>query len=203
MRQITVKYTGDCVKCHASIEVGAIAIYEKRVGIFCPSCAPTDTEEIRAYRQEGANRKADRLEEWAAKREARASATLNSHSEIRHDIAFNTQPGHIPFRARMIAADDRAFESLNVATGFRNRAESLRHVRVKGNAQRADIAKRDALRPMLAPGVRVHDWSFGLGTVAKVNTKTAGVKFDRLDRVITQDLIYLRLAPAEPATSEI
>lgn len=123
MREITVKYSGDCRKCGATLPVGERAIYERRVGLYCVGCAPTDTEEIRAIRQEAADRKADRLEEWAEKREKKASAVLSSHSEIRHDWAFITQPGHIPFRARMIAADDRAYESLNVAKGFRARAE--------------------------------------------------------------------------------
>src|SRR3990167_2806462 len=156
MRQITVKYSGDCQKCGNTLPVGESAIYERRVGIFCVGCAPTDPEEIRAVRQVGADRKADRLEEWAEKREEKASTVLNSHSEIRHDWAFITQPGHIPFRARMIAADDRAHESLNVARGFRARAEGLRHVRVEGDAERKREIEREYTRQWIQLGMQVH-----------------------------------------------
>ena len=64
--------------------------------------------------------KAERLRGWAETREVRAEAQLNSNPETRHDIAFITQPGHIPARARMIAADDRAFESLHKASEMRS-----------------------------------------------------------------------------------
>jgi len=41
VRRIIVKYTGECRKCGETLSVGAEAVYEKRVGVFCPSCAPT------------------------------------------------------------------------------------------------------------------------------------------------------------------
>src|SRR3990167_9660667 len=132
MRQITVKYQGECGKCEQVLRIDTPAMYEKTTGIFCLGCEPKDTEEIRAYRQARADCKADRLEGWAEKREKKAKTDLNSFPSMRHDIAFNTQPGHIPARARMIKADDRAFESLNIAQGMRARAESIRNVRVKG-----------------------------------------------------------------------
>ena len=59
--------------------------------------------------------KAERLREWAEKRNTKATATLNSKPGLRHDWAFITQPGHIPERARMNAADDRAHASLKKA----------------------------------------------------------------------------------------
>jgi hypothetical protein len=69
--------------------------------------------------------KAERLRGWAAKREATATAALESHPEMRHDWAFITQPGHIPARARMIAADGRAFESLRKAENMAARADGI------------------------------------------------------------------------------
>jgi DNA polymerase III delta prime subunit len=69
--------------------------------------------------------KADRLREWAEKREVSASAVLASHEIYRGDIAFNTQPGHIPLRARVIAQDDRAFESLAKAREMTQRADNI------------------------------------------------------------------------------
>jgi hypothetical protein len=69
--------------------------------------------------------KAERLRGWAEKRQATATAALESHPEMRHDWAFITQPGHIPARARMIAADGRAFESLRKAENMAARADGI------------------------------------------------------------------------------
>ncbi len=181
MRLITVRYTGECKKCGAPLAVGSCAMYERTIGIFCLGCEPTDTEEIRAYRQERADRKADRYDEWTEKREVRAEAQLNSYPEIRHDWAFITQPGRIPFRERMNQADRRAVESLNVAERMREKADSLRHVRAAGDAARAREARREKVRPLLAPGVRVSSPMWGAATVVKVNAKTAKIAIDRLD----------------------
>lgn len=76
------------------------------------------------YRERRAAR-AERLREWADKRRARAGAQLTSQPDLRHDWAFITQPGHIPERARMNAADDRAFRSLNKADGMASRADEI------------------------------------------------------------------------------
>lgn len=175
MKPIIVKYQGECQKCGATLIVGEKAIYERRIGIFCPECEPKDSEEIRQYRQEAADRKADRYEEWAGKREAKASAQLNSYPEIRHDIAFNTQPGRIPFRDRMNKADGRAFESLEVAEGMRNKAENLRHVREKGDAEKRWQELRDLNTTRFKVGDTVDTGIYGRGTVLKINRKTAKI----------------------------
>ena len=180
MRQINVRYAGECKKCSNPLEVGQAAMYEKTTGIFCVGCEPTEVEDIRAYRQERADRKADRYDEWAAKGEVKATAALNSYPSIRHDWAFITQPGHIPFRERMNRADDRAYESLKVAENMRSKADGLRHVRVAGDAERKREAKREVIKPLLNPGVRVHSPLWGLATIVKVNQKTAKISIDRL-----------------------
>lgn len=69
--------------------------------------------------------RAERLRGWADTRVQRANQQLESHPEMRHDWAFITQPGHIPERARMIRADDRAHESLNKAASMRGRADGI------------------------------------------------------------------------------
>lgn len=176
MRQITVRFPGECRECGKEIDAGAEAIYERRVGLFCLSCEPTDPEKIREYRQEAADHKADRYEEWAAKRRSRANATLEHNRRFTSDIAFNTQPGHIPMRARIIRQDDRACESLRTAERFEEKAQSLRRVRVAGDAERRRQAVRDVIRPLLKKGMKVHTAIYGLGTVEKVNKKTATVK---------------------------
>lgn len=176
MRQITVKYDGECAKCGTALIVGQPAMYEKTTGIFCIGCEPTDTEEIRAYRQTRADQKADRYEEWAGKRERDATAKLNSYPSIRHDWAFITQPGHIPFRSRMNQADDRAYESLKKADEMRGKAESLRHVRVPGDAARVDETIRQKVLEWIKPGMTVEAGMYGQREVVKVNKKTATIK---------------------------
>lgn len=69
--------------------------------------------------------KAARLREWAAKREARAAAVFQAGERFHGDHAFNTQPGHIPERARLIAREDRAHESLRVADRIESRAAHI------------------------------------------------------------------------------
>lgn len=76
-------------------------------------------------RRERLERKVERRREWAEKRRECAAAQLSSRPELRADHAFNTQPGHIPERARMIRADDRAFESLAVAQHHQEKADGL------------------------------------------------------------------------------
>ena len=69
--------------------------------------------------------RAQRLHEWAAKRQTRAAATLKADERFTGDHAFNTQPGHIPERARVIAREDRAFESIRKAEGMASRAAGI------------------------------------------------------------------------------
>lgn len=187
MRQITVRFAGECRKCGASLAVGMPAIYERHIGIFCPPCGPTDPEEIRQYRQDAGDRRADRYEAWAGKREQRANATLTHIREhYTGDIAFNTQPGHIPLRARIIGQEDRAFESLRKAQGFREKAQSLRHVRVAGDAERRYEAEREYVRSWIQPGMVVDSCHFGPRKVVRVNKKTA-----TLEGIGTHDLMFL------------
>jgi len=197
MRQITVKYDGECSKCGASLEVGQPAMYEKRTGIFCVGCEPVEVEDIRACRQAKADRKAAKYEEWANKRETKARAQLNSQPSMRHDWAFITQPGHIPARARMIKADDRAYESLGKAGEFRAKAESLRRVQVKGDAERKRQAVREANDKLIGKGSRVHDAVFGEGVVLRVCKKSYRIKFKSKangeDWACARDKSYVKL----------
>jgi len=195
MRRLNLKFSGDCRECGSTLPVGAEAIYEKRVGIFCPDCAPTDPEAIRAYRQEAADRKADRYEDWATKRRKNANATLRDNARFTEDIAFNTQPGHIPLRRRVIRQNDKAFESLETARRFDAKAKSLRHVRVAGDAERKRQAKRDVIKPLLKVGMKVDTGIYGQGTIKKINRKTATVENTGAsgNYMVNVDLSWLRI----------
>lgn len=69
--------------------------------------------------------KAERLRGWADKREDAATAALESVKPFTSDYAFNTQPGHIPERARIIAREDRAYASLRKAAAMDARADGI------------------------------------------------------------------------------
>lgn len=69
--------------------------------------------------------RAERLGEWAGKREVSAAAVLKAGERYRGDTAFATQPGHIPERARLNAREDRAYESQNKAASMRDRAAGI------------------------------------------------------------------------------
>jgi len=173
MRPITVKYQGKCRKCGVTLAVGEQAIYERYVGLFCPACEPKDTDEIRHYRQEARDEKAERYEDWAAKRREKAKAQLNSYPQIRRDIAFITQPGHIPFRNRMNRADNRAFESLSIARSMEDKAERL-HSKpaVKGDAEKRWQGLRDLNLSRFKVGDVVNTGIYGTGKIQKINKKS-------------------------------
>ncbi len=69
--------------------------------------------------------KADRLREWADKREHKAGELEARNAPYRGDIAFNTQPGHIPERARVIRRSEKAYEHANKAREMRRRADGI------------------------------------------------------------------------------
>jgi len=75
--------------------------------------------------RERRERRAERLRGWADKRQRDARATFAAHEVYRGDVAFNTQPGHIPERARVIAREDRAHASLQKAARMDERADNI------------------------------------------------------------------------------
>ena len=197
MRMIVAKYNGECRECGAAVAIGDSVVYEKRVGVFCPDCAPVDPEEVRRVRTEAGERKAAKYDGWAEKRVTDATAVLERDRVFTDDHAFNTQPGHIPERARVIARSDRAFESLNKAREMSGKADRLRgSVRVKGDADTKRQAKREIVLGWIEVGMNVDTAVFGCGVVEKVNKKTAKVGSMGCSGTWSQnvDLSFLRKA---------
>jgi hypothetical protein len=69
--------------------------------------------------------RAERLRGWAETREERAAAVFKAGERYTSDLAFNTQPGPMPFRAKLIAREDRAYESLGKAAAMKSRADGI------------------------------------------------------------------------------
>ena len=75
--------------------------------------------------RERRERRAENYRTWAAKREQTAAAVFKADEHYTSDYAFNTQPGHIPERARLIKRHDRQHESLAKAHSMQSRADTI------------------------------------------------------------------------------
>ena len=177
MRILESKYTGVCSACGEPYAIGEKIAYEKITGCFHPACEPKDSVGIRAFRQMKAEAKAAKYAGWAQKREEKNGAILEHINTTYHnDVAFNTQPGHIPFRARIIAKEDRAFGELAIAKKMREKAENiLNGVRVKGDAEKVREEKREGTKAWLKVGMRIKYWR-NEQVIKKINKKTATVE---------------------------
>lgn len=76
-------------------------------------------------RRERAIARLERRREWAAGRRDKAAACFAVAEPYRGDIAFNTQPGHIPERARVIAAQERGFAHSDMAAHHEGKAKGI------------------------------------------------------------------------------
>lgn len=199
MRQITVKYGGECRACGEVIDPGESAIHEKRVGLFCIGCEPADgSDELREYRQQAIDQRADKLEERAAKRRAEAAGIYERDQHLMSDIAFTTQPGHIPERDRIIKRREKAGRLSAEADALEGRAQRTR-ARVKGDAAQRDEQRREFVREWIEAGMRVRHSILGPATVEKVNRKTARVRLDSTGNSYAEDLIFLSRADEQAA----
>lgn len=76
-------------------------------------------------RRERLEAKLAKREEWAKCREEKAQACFDRQKPYIGDHAFNTQPGHIPERARVIRAMERGFEHQDMAKYHQEKAGGL------------------------------------------------------------------------------
>ena len=76
-------------------------------------------------RRERLEAKIEKREEWAARRRSKAANLYRSTDRYRGDVAFNTQPGHIPERARVIRKIDQAHEHTEMAQHHDAKAAGL------------------------------------------------------------------------------
>lgn len=84
---------------------------------------------------ERAEERADRYDEYAQNAARRADSLSSGYRKFSQDIAFMTQPGHIPFRERIIRQYERSWEESNKAQHFKGEAGRLREVADRGELQ--------------------------------------------------------------------
>jgi len=163
---------------------------------------PMTIDELRAYRQAKADRKADRLLKQAESRDKEADILDRQVQPYVSDWSFVTQPitqnsggrAFSRFRDKISNKIDKKYNLLNEADDLRERADRLRNsVSVKGDAERRRQAQREVNDSVIKIGSKVFDYSFGNGEVVKVNKISYSVKFDRLDVVIKQDKCRVKL----------
>jgi len=203
VRQINLKYGGECAKCGNSLEVGSSAMHEKSMGIFCCGCEPTDIEDIRHYRTIKADAKAERIEDRARARLRHAGDIQNSLPEYRHDWAYITQPGYIPGRAKIAQKEEKIYHLHNEAEHLQERADNIRKYKtvVAGDAERRRQRQREALDAILGKGSRVNDVVFGEGVIVSVHKKSYRIKFDHSGNTYARDKSYVRPLPEQVTKS--
>jgi len=76
-------------------------------------------------RRERLERKLEKRGEWAQGRREKSEALSHAADPYRGDVAFNTQPGHIPERARVIRALDKSHEHAQMAAHHESKAAGL------------------------------------------------------------------------------
>lgn len=76
-------------------------------------------------RRERLENKLNKRLEWANGRRSKAAVLQARNEPYTGDHAFNTQPGHIPERARVIAREEKSFEHLKTAQHHEEKAEGL------------------------------------------------------------------------------
>ena len=184
MRIITLKWANDCAQCDQHLEVGQEAEYEKTTGIFCKGHFPVDAEQIRHFRQLKADAKSAKYEQWADSHQRKADQRLGTARSMASVIPFG-QPilvGHHSegrdrrYRARIDNNFRKAFEEKTRADELRRRAESIRNVSVKGDADKKRDEKRLAVDAWVKVGMDVQTWVFGVCKVVKINQKTVKVQ---------------------------
>ena len=194
MRVIINKYQSACKRCNNTLEIGTEIYYEKSQGVFCIGCEPKTEDEIRYYRTLKAQKRADQLINKSNRLRIEANDKLKSEEHFRGDYAFNTQPGHIPERARLIRRWDKGRELLEESEKAKEKAESIMiyKTKVKGDAERKRELQRTEQDKIIKVGSIIYDFCFGKGIVVSIHKKSYRIKFDS-GGTYSRDKTYVKL----------
>ena len=152
-------------------------------------------EEQRKIKKEKAERRAKRIEARARRLLKEAQRIEDSWpKDIIHDIAFITQPGHIPLRAKINRQHDKVLRLREEAKRLFEKAENVRTwgSRVKGDAEKEREERRKELDREIQIGSRVFCPLYGWGEVLRIYKKSYRVKFDR-GFILTVDKVLFEL----------
>lgn len=127
----------------------------------------------RTYRERREAR-AERLQEWADKRAAKAAELERRNEPYRGDIAFATQPGHIPERARVIARTEKAWEHSQKARSMASRAAGI-EAQLATSIYSDDPDAIEALRARIAGLEAERDRIKSYNTSCRKAAKSGGV----------------------------
>ena len=163
---------------------------------------PLSPDELRAYRQDRQDRRAERLRERAELADKRADKVAKRISKGELEFLGLCEPvkiGHHSQRRheKLIKRAQDAFfkegEERNYAQTLRSRADWVMPAAVKGDAERARQERRDAAEALIGLGDIVHSALYGQGVVTKVNKKSFTVNITERGFVITVDKSHARL----------
>jgi len=152
-------------------------------------------EEQRKIKKEKAERKAKRIEARARRLLKEAQRIEDSWPKnVIHDIAFITQPGHIPLRAKINRQHDKVLRLREEAKRLFEKAENVRTwgSRVKGDAEKEREERRKELDREIQIGSRIFCSLYGWGEVLRIYKKSYRVKFDR-GFILTVDKVLFEL----------
>jgi len=160
-------------------------------------------EKLRERAQEIADVKADRLLERAAKRREKAAILQEPINSKHGDIAFFTQPNidsssgraFTRQRERMYEKYHKGFELENEAEELESRAESIRCVQIKGDAERRREKEREEAFKKIKIGTKVDFFhTREIYTVVKINRKTIRIQKDSdPSRALSVDPLFVKV----------
>ena len=134
-RDMFARYAGTCRTCLQPFDAGDPITYAGRGLVFHPGACTDDRDPAQrgSTTRERREARAERLAEWADKREARGTAELEQARARASLIPFgqpilvghHSERGDRNYRAKIGAGYDRGFENLAKADDMRSRSQSI------------------------------------------------------------------------------
>lgn len=163
---------------------------------------PATGERLRALRQARIDRRRERLLAQADNADKRADQAYNRIGGHERDflklaepikVGHHSEGRHRKLIQRYNDAMSKSCEESATAAKLRQRAEWMQPAQVKGDAERAKEAEREAARASIFVGDYIDTVVFGKGIVLKRNAKTFSVKIESSGRVLAAQQHWCKL----------
>jgi len=159
-------------------------------------------EELRAARQEAADRKATTLRSRASKLESEVETKRKQFSDLNGKLQYepikvghHSEKRHRKAVGKLDALVDGILEGSHNVVELNKRADSIQSsVRVKGDAESAKEKVREEMRNKIIVG-KTKVWSHLFrkeGLVTKLNKKSASVYYPEMDETFTEQLHHIK-----------